>query len=119
MEVVERHRSPMSRQIHEGVELEACKAQIVMNSKSEWNHSKIPRIVIEVGEDMEQDNTNGMSRTVGEIEKVKRGKGWKTSAEKRRGSDVGREDVRETMSKRLKLGLKKRAGGKQKRGDHS
>ena len=66
MEVVERHQSPMSRQIHEGVELETCKAQVVMNSKSEWNGSKIPRIMIEVGEDIEQDDTNGKNRAMGE-----------------------------------------------------
>ena len=34
MEVVEKHKSPMARQIHEGVELEASRADIIMNSKS-------------------------------------------------------------------------------------
>ena len=50
MKVVESHRSPMSRQIHEGVEIENNGADIIMNSKSEWNNSKIPRIIIESGE---------------------------------------------------------------------
>ena len=35
MKVVEKHQSPMARQIHEGVELETSKAEIIMNSKSE------------------------------------------------------------------------------------
>ena len=63
MKVVERHKSPLSRQIHEGVELEMNSAGIILNSKSEWNHSKIPRIRIEVGEETEEDNSSGWSRS--------------------------------------------------------
>ena len=55
MEIVEKHKSPMARQIHDGVELQASKADIIMNSKAEWNHSKIPRIMVEVGEEEETD----------------------------------------------------------------
>ena len=56
MKVVERHKSPLSRQIHEGVELEMNSAGIILNSKAEWNHSKISRIRIKVGEETEEDN---------------------------------------------------------------
>ena len=35
MEIKERHRSPLTRQIHEGVELETNGASVIMNSKSE------------------------------------------------------------------------------------
>ena len=35
----------------------------MLNSKTEWNHSKIPRIMIEVGEDIEEDVGSGMSRS--------------------------------------------------------
>ena len=35
MEIVEGHRSPLNRQIHEGVELDTNSSTIVMNSKSE------------------------------------------------------------------------------------
>ena len=55
MEIIEKHRSPLTRQIHEGVALEINKADIILNSKSEWNHSRLPRIVIEVGEEQEED----------------------------------------------------------------
>ena len=49
------NKSPLNRQFHEGVELECNTADIVMNSKTEWNNSKMPRIVIEVGEELEED----------------------------------------------------------------
>ena len=49
LRIVERHKSPLSRQVHEGVELELNKADVIMNSKTEWNNSKMPRIVIEAG----------------------------------------------------------------------
>ena len=62
MKVVERHRSPLSRQVHEGVELELCKAGVVMNSKAEWNGSRLPRIIIEQGEDLTEDIEVGLNR---------------------------------------------------------
>ena len=40
-------RKPLERQVREGVELEMCTADIVMNSKAEWNGSRITQIVIE------------------------------------------------------------------------
>ena len=46
MKVVETHRSPLSRQIHEGVEIETNSAEIVMNSKAEWNQSRLPKIIL-------------------------------------------------------------------------
>ena len=63
MEIIEGHRSPLNRQIHEGVELYTNAASIIMNSKSEWGNSKIPRIVIEMGEEIEEDDRNGMCRS--------------------------------------------------------
>ena len=59
--MIEGHRNPLERQIHEGVQLEIHKADLLMNSKSEWNGSKIPRIVIETGDDLEEDELSGMS----------------------------------------------------------
>ena len=53
-------KKPLSRQIREGVELEMSVATMVMNSKSEWNHSRIPRIVIETGEELKNDNESGI-----------------------------------------------------------
>ena len=63
MEIIEGHRSPLNRQIHEGVELDTNSADIVMNSKGEWGHCKIPRVVIEVGDAVEEDGENGMCRS--------------------------------------------------------
>ena len=45
------------------MELELNAADIILNSKAEWNHSKIPRIIIEVGEEREEDCNNGMVRS--------------------------------------------------------
>ena len=72
MRIIESHRSPLNRQIQEGVELELSRAKIVMNSKAEWNHARIPRICIEVGEELEEDESSGMARSTemgGEREK--------------------------------------------------
>ena len=55
MEIIEGHRSPLDRQIHEGVELDTNGAEIIMNSKGEWGHCKIPRVVIEIGDEVEED----------------------------------------------------------------
>ena len=61
--MVESHRSALNRQIHEGVELETNKADIILNSKSERNHCRIPRIMIEVGDEVEEDESSGMIRS--------------------------------------------------------
>ena len=63
MEVIESHRSPLNRQVHEGVELYTNGADIILNSKSEWNHSKLPRVIIETGDEIEEDEADGMIRS--------------------------------------------------------
>ena len=70
MEIIEKHRSPLTRQIHEGVALEINKADIILNSKSKWNHCRIPRIVIEVGDELEEDDSSGMVRSKVETPKM-------------------------------------------------
>ena len=71
MGVVEQHRSPLSRQVHEGVALETNGADIILNSKAEWNSSGMPRIIIEHGEVQEEDKEGGMTREkLGEGRKV-------------------------------------------------
>ena len=47
MRVVRSHRTPLNRQVDEGVEIALCTADIVMNSTAELNGTRIPRIVIE------------------------------------------------------------------------
>ena len=61
MRMMESHKSPLKRQVQEGVQLQVHTADIIMNSKSEWNHDRLPRIVIETGEEQQEDQENGMS----------------------------------------------------------
>ena len=56
MKVEKVHRTPLVRQISEGVEISRCDADIVMNSKGEWNGSRLPRMVIERGDKVELDS---------------------------------------------------------------
>ena len=74
MKVLRGHKTPLTRQIQEGVEIEFSEAKIIMNSKGEWNGSRIPRIVIEVGEDVLDDDddpleTSSKKRRNGDLEK--------------------------------------------------
>ena len=65
MKVVRSHKTPMTRQVHESVEIEYSSAKIVMNSKGEWNGSRIPRIRIEVGDQLQEEDEeseSGMTR---------------------------------------------------------
>ena len=63
MKIVCGHKSPLSRQIHESVAIENCTAKVVMNSKGEWNGSRIPRIRIEVGENIRDEDEEGKDKT--------------------------------------------------------
>ena len=65
-------RKPLARQIREGVELEMSQATIVMNSKSEWNNSRIPRIIIETGETIKEDQESGVGRASTDRKTVER-----------------------------------------------
>ena len=69
MKLEKTFKKPLERQIREGVELEMCTADIVMNSKAEWNGSRIPRIIIEEREKQTEDRNSGMSKTTGENRK--------------------------------------------------
>ena len=46
MKVVRGHKTPLTRQIQESVEIQYSTADMVLNSKGEWNGSRIPRVVI-------------------------------------------------------------------------
>ena len=59
MAVIGKHRRPLQRQVQESVLIQESKAQIRMNSKSEYNSAKIPRIRIEVGEWLEKERELG------------------------------------------------------------
>ena len=49
MKVLRTHRRPLSRQIQEATIIENSTADIVMNSKGEWNGQRVPRITVELG----------------------------------------------------------------------
>ena len=63
MKVLRSHKTPLTRQIHESVEIDNSQAKIIMNSKGEWNGSRIPRVVIEVGEEIQEDEDDPLTRT--------------------------------------------------------
>ena len=57
MKVERSHESPLNRQVDESTAIERSKAQIPMNSRSEWNSQRIPRIVVQVqGENELEDD---------------------------------------------------------------
>ena len=61
MKVVRSHMTPLARQIHESVEIEWSQAKIILNSKGEWNGSRIPRVRVEVGEKLEDEEFEGVA----------------------------------------------------------
>ena len=88
------------------------KAKFIMNSKSEWNNSKIPRIIIESGDSQTTDQENGLGSKVTERSKdkekntnnpikryiaVKREKGERESLQpnKRRRENTGEKEGNE------------------------
>ena len=52
----------MSRQIEEGIEILKSSAGIIMNAKGEWNGSKLPRLLVERGDKVEEDDDDPSSR---------------------------------------------------------
>ena len=58
MKIQKTHRTPLGRQVAEGVEINRCEADIIMNSKGEWNGSRLPRMIIERGEKIELDEND-------------------------------------------------------------
>ena len=49
MKVLRQHKTPLARLIQESVEIEMSRDDLIMNSKGEYNGSRVPRIKIEVG----------------------------------------------------------------------
>ena len=76
MKIERGYKKALARQISEGVEIEMSGGTL-LNSKSEWRNSRIPRIVIEEGEKQREDRENGLGRkrenkVVRELENRKR-----------------------------------------------
>ena len=86
MEILRRHKSPLTRQIHESVAIENSSARFLMNSKSEYNGSKIPRLVVEVGDQVDTEDWQGQDREKKESSQ-KEGK-WRINNLKKRKRKV-------------------------------
>ena len=50
MKVLSKHKTAMERKIAESVKIETEKVNILLNSKGVWNGSKIPTVVLEIGD---------------------------------------------------------------------
>ena len=74
-------KKPLARQIREGVEIELSEATL-LNSKSEWNSGRIPRIIIEEGEKQVEDPESGLGR-LAMVEKQRRRREMGTTERKR------------------------------------
>ena len=59
MKVERGFRKALARQISEGVAIEMSEGEL-LNSKSEWNNSRIVRIIIEEGERQTEDTESGL-----------------------------------------------------------
>ena len=49
MRVLRQHRKPLARQMQEATQIENSDANIIMNSKCEYNGSRVPRVTMEMG----------------------------------------------------------------------
>ena len=49
--MLSKDKTAMECQIAESVRIETEKVDILLNSKDEWNASKIPRVVLEIGDE--------------------------------------------------------------------
>ena len=90
MEIVRKHKSPLTRQIHESVAIENSSAKILMNSKSEYNGSKIPRIVVEVGDQVDTEDWGGKGGR--RQESIKKEGHWRINNVKKRKRKTGEEE---------------------------
>ena len=55
MTLTKTHRTALQRQMQEALNIENSRADLVLNKKSEWNGSKIPRLRVEVGADLVEE----------------------------------------------------------------
>ena len=96
MKIEKGFKKALARQISEGVAIEMCEGAL-LNSKAEWNHARIPRIVIEEGEKQVEDRESGLARNTQSFkEKTKHNRGIENRVrnEKRREveNDTGEKD---------------------------
>ena len=93
MKVVRSHKTPLTRQVHESVEIDNSSARILMNSKCEYAGSKIPRIVIE-GSSSKSELEEGQEQEC-QSKKSSRKGGWTINNLKKRKRDQAQQGVAE------------------------
>ena len=93
MKVVRSHKTPLTRQVHESVEIDNSSARILMNSKCEYAGSKIPRIVIE-GSSSKSELEEGQEQESQSKESSRKG-GWTINNLKKRKRDQAQQGVAE------------------------
>ena len=71
----------------------------MLNSKSEWNHCKIPRVVLEIGDEVEEDEADGMTRSTEMGGRERRKGGMKIKKLEKRNN----EEIKEGDHKRQKV----------------
>ena len=55
MTLVKKHQTALQRQIREALSIEGSAADVVLNKKCEWNGSRIPRLRVEVGTELNEE----------------------------------------------------------------
>ena len=94
IKVVSAHRTAISRQVAEAASIINNKDEFVMNSKSEYNGVKIPRLVVEVGDKVWTADYNGNTNKRQKLNhRLETGDRYKGRQVKRRAD--GREEVME------------------------
>ena len=93
MKVERGFRKALARQISEGVAIEMSEGEL-LNSKSEWNNSRIPRIIIEEGERQTEDTESGLGgmsergKDRGQVDRIIKNKRRNEKKEAEGNSDV-------------------------------
>ena len=88
MQVVRTFLKPLQRQVAESVAITNCEADFRMNSKNEWGAAKIPRIVIELGSKVIQEEWKGKRQQKRKIEFARPALGKENAAEKEENKKV-------------------------------
>ena len=56
MTMVKKHQTALQRQIREALAIEGSGADVILNKKCEWNGSRIPRLRVEVGVKLDEED---------------------------------------------------------------
>ena len=73
MVLLKKHKTAFARQVSEGVEIEWCEADLVLNQKGEWNSAPIPKMAVEVRDKVRlAESKRGRSNGVADLRPPKR-----------------------------------------------